>query len=464
MSGLFQGLEIGKRALLTHQVSMQTIGHNIANVNTIGYTRQRVTIVASAAQQGVYGTVGSGVTVSDVRSIRDLFLGEQHREAQKDLGEWSYRAKTMTQIESTFNEPNDGALNELIGEFWDSWDELSNNPEATTSGVVSAANQLINGMNQRANALESLRDSVDRDMASMVEEINRITAEIASINGQIQRQEVGSSNANDLRDQRNYLTDQLASYIDVNVIENPNGTSTVSMGAMILVDQTSTLELGYSLEREGTQVTHRLAWKGTDVELTNAKGQLAGLIQSRDEIIPRYREQLDTLARTIVEQVNAIHRTGYGANGDTDIDFFDPNFTDAASIRLNPDVENDPSMIAVSRNEDIDVRDSLNAAAISDLRYETVLGNNTQTIEEYYSSLIGDLGVESREATSFTENFELLTEQIDSQRQSVEGVSLDEEMANLVKFEHAYEAAARVITAMDQALDVVISSMGIVGR
>jgi len=198
-------------------------------------------------------------------------------------------------------------------------------------------------------------------------------------------------------------------------------------------------------------------WSGGNVD-----GQLKGLFDARDDMIDRYQTELDTIASTIIDRVNAVHRSGYGLDGSTGLDFFDPNYRTAAGIRINQNLERSPDKIAASAGGE--VGDGSIALAIQSLRNERVLINNTTTINDYYDSLIGKLGIESNQAVSFSENYELLVSQIENSRQSVEGVSLDEEMANMIKFQHAYDAAARVITTMDEALDTVISRMGIVGR
>ena len=142
MPGLFQGLEVGKRALLSHQVTLQTIGHNIANVNSPGFTRQRVTIVATRPEHMTYGSVGTGITVTDVRHVRDVFLRGQFREANKALGEWSYKERTMTQVESIFNEPQTDSMNDLLNDFWVSWSALSTAEEATSGSSRNAISTL----------------------------------------------------------------------------------------------------------------------------------------------------------------------------------------------------------------------------------------------------------------------------------------------------------------------------------
>jgi flagellar hook-associated protein 1 FlgK len=463
MAGLFQGLEIGRRALMTHQVRLQTIGHNIANVDTPGYSRQRVNISNTWPENSPQGLIGTGVTVDDIRSIKDLFLGAQFRESQKSLGNWTYKDKALQQIESLFNEPQDSSLNDMLNDFWNSWSELSTNSDSSSNrnSVLATANQLVHGFHQLANSISELRAATDADLASLTAEVNRLTSEIGVLNQQIKKAELGTDRANDLRDQRDLLTDQLAGIIDVNVIDKDDGATVVAMGSMILVDGSSTLKIDAEASIIRGEVTHNLVWAGTEVRLTNKDGQLAGLIETRDKIIPKYMEQLNELARTLVEQVNAIHETGYGLNGTTGVAFFDPAFTDASNIKINQEITRDINRIAASQSPD---GDNIISLALSDLRNAEVTASGSMTINDFYTTMVGSLGVEAREASSFTSNYELLSNQIDNQRQSVQGVSLDEEMANMVKSQHAYDAAARVITTMDEALDVVIRDMGIVGR
>ncbi len=463
MAGLFQGLEIGRRALMSHQVSLQTIGHNIANVDTPGYSRQRVSMNSAWPQQSPHGPLGSGVNVSDIRSVKDNFLGMQFRESQKALGNWTYKDKSLSQIESLFNEPQDNSLNDMLNEFWNSWSELSTNSDSSSNrnSVLATADQLVHSFHQLSNSINELREATDRDLANLTEEVNRLSTEIGQLNHHIKAAELGDARANDLRDRRDYLTDQLAGIIDVNVINKDDGATVVAMGSMILVDGSSTINIDAAANVKNGQVTHNLVWEGTEVQLSNRDGQLAGLIETRDKIIPDYLAQLDELARTVVEQVNAIHETGYGLDGSTGVAFFDPNFTSASNIKINDEITRDISRISASQSID---GDNIISLAISDLRNADVTANGTMTINDFYTSMVGTLGVEAREATSFASNYDLLSHQIDNQRQSVQGVSLDEEMANMVQAQHAYSAAARVITVMDEALDVVIRGMGIVGR
>jgi flagellar hook-associated protein 1 FlgK len=299
-------------------------------------------------------------------------------------------------------------------------------------------------------------------LVNMTAEINRLCKETASLNEQIKSMELGGVKANDLRDARDLLVDQLSEYIDVNTIEQPNGGMTVFIGAMALVDGPDHLEISPRVINRDGKLEHELVWKGTDVKISNLNGQLKGLIESRDKIIPSYMEELDLLARTIIEEVNAIHRSGYGLNGTTGVNFFDTTLLTAAGIRINPDLASDPARIAASLSGE--EGDNRIALAINDLRDRAVMVNGSTTINDYYNGFVGQLGMEAREARSFTENYELLLNQTENSRQAVQGVSLDEETANMIRYQHAYDAAARVITTIDEALDTVISKLGIVGR
>jgi flagellar hook-associated protein 1 FlgK len=466
MSGLFQALEIGKRALLTHQFSLNTVGHNIANVNTPGYTRQRVEISASNPSYTTQGAVGTGIQVNDVIQIRDYFLGGQFRDATKAAGKWQYRQKTLSNIEGLFNEPNDDSLADQLNGLWDSFSELSTDATSVTArkNVVAQANLVVNSFNQLAQRLYDQREALNADINTKTLEVNRLTTEIGRLNGLIGRHEAGGSTANDLRDSRDQLIDELSVLVDVNTVEKPNGMNMVQIGSMILVDGADSFDVGTRRTTVDGRVTDEFVWEGTKVKLINNNGELAGLIDARDKTIPEYLDKLDEMARTLVEEVNAIHRNGYGLDGSTGVNFFDPANVTAATIRLNSAIEGDGADRIAASGSATGIGDNSIALALSGLRSAQVAGNGTMSINDYYNSLVGKLGVETKEAISFSANYELMIQQVDNARQAVQGVSLDEEMTNMVKYQHAYEAAARIITAMDQALDTVISGMGIVGR
>lgn len=468
MPGLFQGLEIGRRALLSQQAVLQTIGHNIANLNTPGYSRQRVRLMSTQPEISVLGQFGSGVTIESVRQVRDLFLGTQYRTTNKDLGKFEYEEKTLSQIESLFNEPQDNSLGNTLNEFFNAFSSLSTDPGDSNSRrlVLSKARQLITGFRHLGAKLQEMQNTFNKDLVNMVKTVNGMTSEIARINQQIKVQELGGSVANDLRDRRDLIIDDLSNMIDVNVEEQANGSATVYMGAMAIVDGDTALALETQITSSTDRLSSKIFYKGSTIEVRNLSGQIAGLLSSRDEIIPKYIGQLNTLANFIVDEVNKIHVAGFGDDGSTGNYFFDPTSRDAINMKLDQGIELDISKIAASSliSSVPGEGNNLIALALSELRNMRTMNNNNQTFGEFYDGLIGDLGIQTRETMSFRDNTNLLLNQIENNRQSVQGVSLDEELTNMIKAQHAFDAAARIITTMDQALETVIKGMGIVGR
>ncbi|KAA3631834.1 MAG: flagellar hook-associated protein FlgK, partial [Calditrichaeota bacterium] len=407
---------------------------------------------------------GTGVTVSDVDHIRDLFLTEQYRQESKSLGEWNYKQKIFSQVESLFNEPNDNTLSDHINEFWNAWDSFSQSPDSSSArdSLVSVTQQMTNGFHKLSQQLTDLRNAIDADMRNYTGEINQMTQQLAHLNREIQRMEVGNANANDLRDKRDLILDDLSQLVDINSHENERGELVVYVGAMSIVNGNDAIPLENKVVNKNGQPTNQLVWQNTDIQLKNMSGELKAVFDSRDKIINSYKAQLDSLAQTMVEQVNALHSTGTTTDGSTGINFFNPNNSDAFSITINQEILNDLNNITASTSG-LESDNTL-ALQIADLRYQTVMVDDTTTMNDFYNSVVGRVGVETKSAISFAENYSLLVNQIESSRQSVQGVSLDEEMTNMIKYQQAYDAAARVITTMDQALDTVIHGMGIVGR
>ena len=463
MAGLFSAIESGKRALLTSQTVLRTIGQNIANVNTPGFRRQRVSIAATHPEAIAQGVLGTGVEVTDIRQARDLFLGQQERDATKSLGQWSYKEKALSELESIFNEPQDSSMSQMLTEFWDSWSELATNSDSLSNrkAVVATANRLLSEFHQLSKKMTDLRDSADSEVTTIVSDVNKMTGQVARLNQQIAQLELGGDSANDLRDERDKIIQDLAELIDVRTIGKPDGTTSVLMGAMTIVDGPQAMAISIKTDHDTGLATSSLVWSGTDIRLTNLGGKLAGLVETRDELVPAQLESLDELAQTIATQVNALHRSGYGMDGSTNVAFFDPTRLTAATIQLSSEVSLDSSRVAASSTV---TGDNNVALAMSELRDAKMMSGGQSTLSDFYGSMVSTAGLQAKEASTTSSNYELLKQQISDARQSVEGVNLDEEMTNLVKYQHAYDASARVITAMDQALDTVIAGMGIVGR
>jgi flagellar hook-associated protein 1 FlgK len=233
---------------------------------------------------------------------------------------------------------------------------------------------------------------------------------------------------------------------------------------MAFVDGDDYLKLETQISAQDDISITNVVWENTDMEVRFRDGEMAAMIAARDQDVLKYEEYLDTLAKTIVETINQVHRTGYGLDDQTNRSFFDPRFIDAEHISLSDDVLDQPNNIAASAPAGTPGDGSIAQLIADTFKYSRIMDGNTATIAEFYGGIVGRIGIATQESTNYKDNYSMLVQQIENQRQAVQGVSMDEEMINLVKFQNAYDAAARVITTMDQALETLIHNMGVVGR
>ncbi|HZG87387.1 flagellar hook-associated protein FlgK [Paenibacillus sp.] len=489
MRSSFSGLEIAKRSLFTHQAALSTTGHNVANANTRGYTRQVVNMTASSPieavglmRSGVPGQMGQGVEFSSITRVREQFLDKQFYNENKSLGQWTVRKETLEKLEAIINEPSDTGLNSVLNTFWSSWQELSKAPDNLEARalVKESSLALADSFNHAARQLSDLKSDLSDSINVKAGEVNSLLTQIARLNEQIYRNEGLGDNANDLRDRRDVLVDDLSKIINLTVQDGEQGY-TISMGSEVLVEGNVPTEFDSDL------VTSAYAEDGSG-DLNS--GELFGLIYSKDRIVTGYQNQLDALVTTIAAELNAVHQTGYTLEHPVTLggEFFqfaplDPDNpkTAAERFRLHPDIANDVEKIATSARTYTDANGVVRvvrgnnevALQIAQLRnqkfnfdgsgLEKIILNGG-TFDEFLRAVVGEIGIQAQEATRQSDNQQTLVDQIDARRQSVSGVSLDEEMSNMIKFQHAYNAAARALTTFDEMLDKVINGMGTVGR
>jgi len=401
-----------------------------------------------------YGMLGTGVQVAEIERMREKFLDEQVRIASGDLGRWAQMERTLSEVEGVFAEPSEGGLNSLLREFWDSWRALADNPEsyAARQIVLGKAETLVDAFHRLNRQLKDVQYNMNSLVDSKVEEINRIAGRIAELNVQILYIESRGSPANDDRDRRDLLLDELSKLVDVQVVEGSDGMVNVFLDGRPLVEGKEVSELATLPVAEEGHLTEKVVWKQDSREVQISGGELGGILEVRDEKINAYLDMLDRLARTLVEEVNSIHRDGYTLNGATDVDFFESDVEGAADIELSDAVKDTPSNIAASG--DGHPGDGSNALAIADLEYEQAIGHFT--LDDYYRSLISQVGQDLQEAQFMRDNYELLLKRFENERESVIGVSLDEEMIQLIQYQHAYAAAARLTSVVDQIIQTTL--------
>jgi flagellar hook-associated protein 1 len=436
----FYGLQTSLRGLLAQQRALDTTGHNIANASTSGYSRQEAVLAAApalaipqgAVQGGAGAHIGGGVDVLAYRRIRDTFLDLQYRAQATRLGDESGRAEGLDRAELALAEPSDNGINKQLSEFWSAWADLANaadDPAARTS-LLEQADSLANAFGIVDTQLELVGRQAADEYAALTAsggEIDQIGQEIAALNDTIKRFVTAGDTPNDLMDQRDQLLDKLAAYGTTSIVSNPDGSVEVTFGGASgpMIDAT-----GYHAEPLGASPGGRL---GALKELSTVPG---GLIDS-------YRAELGAVAETIATAVNAIHPNFFS------ISHAPPASYGAATLAVLAD---DSTLLAgtspgASANE--------RARAISEL--------SGKGPDSAYNAFVSRVGSEVREATRNEANAQALTDAVQDRRESVAGVSLDEEMGNLVRFQRAYQASSRAMSTMDEMLDVLINRTGRVG-
>lgn len=461
MSSFFS-IEILRRALHAQQHSMSVTGHNIANVNTPGFARQEA-ILATAppsggpSRQGTTIILGTGVTVQGVRQQRDIFLDQQVRQQRQILAEWQVRQELFSQVEAIFPEPSTGGLGTVLGRFWNAWQELSLAPESTAAraALIEQAQTLSGAFRQANQQIEDLRDQLDTVAVGRVGQVNGLAREISDLNAQISRFEVAGTRANDLRDRRVLLYEELTRLVETVGIETETGELLIYLqGRQLVGPSGQTDQIVITPGAPGSPHTFRHSDGGT---VAVKRGDLAATLAARDTEVPRLLEQFNLLVGAIIAEVNAIHATGFSLAVPPDGGAFFVG-TGAGDVAVRPDLAADPRRVAASASGE--PGDGEVAMRIAQLRLARVLGGGTATIDETYRGLVSGIGVAGREAGRQIENQQLLLDQLRLRREAASGVSLDEEMTNMLRFQRAYEAAARVLRTVDSMIELILTELG----
>jgi flagellar hook-associated protein 1 FlgK len=580
VSSPFFGLDIGVTGLRAAQQQLDTAAHNVANANTPGYSRQRVTLVEAPPytfpafnRSGLPGQVGSGVSVASIMRVRDSYLDLQVQAQNSLKGEWDARQQQLAKVEAIFPEPSTAGLGSVISKYYSAWQDVAANPTSTAARttLTEQAATLALAMNRDSTQLASVTTGINQQLTQQVATINDLAKQIASLDGQIQRVTITGDNANDLSDQREQLLEQVSALVPTTVLTRSDGTISVQVNGVDLVSNVYARPIVAATDSNGNVIPQ---WAdGSPV--APLAGQMKALLDVRDVDVAAYRTQLNTLAQGIADSTNALHQRGVDANGNAGQAIFTYYAGNAAAtLAVNPAVAADQRLVAASgstntagdgsvagliadlqnartysagvagtdvvggtnlttgttarltyvamdtavaqvytfsstapgsltltgadgSHQTITVADmgtgaaqvlnfdqlgiklnvSTDAAAktaadlVTDL---TTAGHNTlvgasvftpsQTSTDFYAGLVGKIGTASSQATEMSANQQLVVDQLTTQVEQTSGVSLDEEATDMIKFQHAYQASARVITTMDEMLNTLINGTGLVGR
>lgn len=423
MSGLLSTLNTAKSGMNVSQVAIQTTSHNISNINTPGYSRQRVNQSASSpysmpGKNSNFGAgqIGTGAQIDDVTRIRNSFYDYQYRSESHQYGNTSVKYEYFKNIEGIFNEPSDTAISSSLNSFFNSWSELSKDPQSSgvKSVVIENGKYLSNSINSAFKRLESLEEGLDKQSEYIMDEVNSMLSQLDKLEKNIKIIQGSGKSPNDFLDKRDQLLDNLSFKLNIND-----------------KDVKATLKKAY--DANGKVTLDDLTKSGVKIS-----GELEGTLSMKQEI-NKYKDGLKQLANTITSNVN-------DAAGQ---DIFKAK--DGELISINPEMLQEPEKINVTA--DI-------ALKVYELKSEKVnINGKDMTINTFYNSMIQNLGQSSAAVIRDESNQSKLLENIDSSRSSVSGVSLDEEMISLVQLQHTYSANAKVMSTIDSLLDVVVNGL-----
>lgn len=471
MLGLFGTLNLGTRALQTQRAGVEIAGQNIANVNNPAYARQRIQIQTGVSLPTAAGPEGTGANVVSIQQLRDSFVdGSMQSElsvgsywdtqqqvlqfAQGSLGEFIDRqAQGLSGSASASATGAAQGLGDQLSGLFNAFQAVAASPSTMPErqALLSQAQTVASRFNQISSQLGSIRSDLNTSIGNGVDSANKLLGDVADLNAQVRAAEAGGGSANDLRDLRQQKLEQLSQLANINTSTAADGTVTVSIGGATLVSGQQVQDTLQTYDAGGGQVLVRTTTGGTALTLTG--GSIQGTIDARDGGLATLQTNLNTLASNLITTVNNVHRAGFGLNGTTGADFF--TGTDAASIGVNSALTNDPSLIQAAGAAG-SPGDNTVALQLARLATQSVPGLGNQTFSGAYSQTVASLGQSLNNANTQSANSSAVQSMLTQQRDSVSGVSLDEEMSDLVRFQQAYSASARIVTTVDTMLDTII--------
>ncbi len=462
-------MDVGKRSLMNNQTALQTVAHNIANKSTEGFSRQRVEMVADQPTSSGRIQIGNGAHVSAVTRTNNPWLEKQIQRESVTQGYMDSRADGLNQVEQVYNEQMNRGLNNYVSEFFNSFRELANNPESLASRtfVRESADAMVKDFQRVNKQLQGVQADLDGQIKNAVTEINEITKEISSLNGKIQQVEVQNIPANDERDRREVLLKRLGEKIDISWAESTDGIVSITAGqTAVLVSGTETGELkaGSGGKNDKMQVYYISSPGSTASNITTQlhSGKIGGALEVRDQVIEESLGKLNNMAYTLGTAVNDAHKEGFDSFGDPGEDLFSFSMAENSGdnyvegMTLNETVFDDVGRLAVASRPNA-TGDASVANVISSMQYQKLMDDGRSSFDDYYNSQVGQLGAMSQRASKSREAQTNIIGQLNNIRESVSGVSLDEEATKMIEYQKAYDASARVIRTADEMFDTILN-------
>jgi flagellar hook-associated protein 1 len=461
---------MGAHSLDAQQLATEVTGQNLANVNNPAYARQQVIMQASTDIPTPSGQEGTGVQVTSIQEVRDALLDTQIQSEGSVTGSLNAQQQALQNAETALGEQlsnTDASGTDTSGStsspyslaadlsnLFNSFQSLSTNPTslAQRQVLVQTAQELTTQFNQVSSGLTDVRNGLNTAIQNDVTAANQDLSDIASLNKQIALAEANGGTANDLVDQREQKIEDLAGKVNITTNAETNGTIDVSIGGVTMVSGVTQPDSLQAYDAGGGQFLVKAQTAGTTLTLSG--GSIEGEIGVRDGALAGLQGSINTLASQLISQVNTIHAAGYDLNGNTGQNFF--TGTDAATIGVNNNLVTDPSQVQAAGTPGA-TGDNTVALALAQLAGNSITGLNNQTFTDNYSQTVAGLGQSLATVNDQVANSGVVSGMLQSQRSSVSGVSLDEEMTNLMQFQKSYMASAQLITTVNEMLQTVVA-------
>ncbi|HEX4266133.1 MAG TPA: flagellar hook-associated protein FlgK [Verrucomicrobiae bacterium] len=463
MLGLFNTLQLGARALQANQLGVEVTGQNLANSSNAAYSRQRLVLSTSLTTPTAFGLQGTGVQVTSIEQVRDTMLDGEMRDESSVSGYWSSQQNSLQNAQTQLGEflninststSGSSGLSDQINNLFNAFQSVATNPTSIPQrgSLVNQAQTLASGFNNASQQLSTLNGNLNTSVSNNVTAANQLLSQIASLNSQIAKATATGGSANDLNDTREQDLENLAGIVNIQTTTNANGTVDVSIGGTQMISGIKTLDTLKTYDPGNGQLLVGTANGGTPLTLTG--GAIQGTIDTRDGALKTLRDGLDTLASSLITQVNGIYSGGYDLNGGTGQPLF--TGTDAGTIGVNSALQTDPSLVQAAGVSGATGDNSV-ALALAQLGQKSLAGLGNQTFSSAFASQVGTFGFALSNANAQVDNSTSVTGMLQNQRDSVSGVSIEEEVANLITYQQAYTASSKIITTVDQMLQTVLS-------
>lgn len=470
MLGLFGSLDLGARSLQTQQQGVEIAGQNLANVNNPAYSRQRLAVAASTPVDTAVGQQGTGVGTVAIERLRSAILDSQIQSETSVRGSLAAQQTALQYAEANLGQTIDGStaaqgISALAGgqsglaanlsALFNRFQSLSTAPSSPTErrSVLSQATQLATQFNQIDQRLGGLNGQLNESVKGDISSANELLSQIADLNSQIAKSEQKTGGeSNDLRDLREQKLEALSGLVKVDAAVGERGAVNISIAGTSFVEGGQALDSLETFAGPDGGLLVRSKGGGTPLDITG--GSVHGTIEARDGTVAGLRSSLNALASQLIQEVNAIHREGFGLTGTTGADFF--NGTGAGDIKVNPDLVGNPSLLQAARSAGA-VGDRRTAVALAQLADKRVGSLADSTFSQSYAQTVAGFGQAISSVDRQLSDQNAVSGMLEKQRASVSGVSVDEEMTNLMKYQKAYAASAKLITTIDDMLNDVIN-------